>query len=155
VAIVQYTVTHKQYIEHNIIDTKITHNTQLTNWKECRPCPVFASYTVTFALQLRRKHRKTSVREIKNLSQGRKICQGRKNLSKGREKPQSGKLKTSVRVVKNLSQGRKICQGRKNLSQGREKPQSGYRKTSVRVEKPSARVGKNLSQGNEKPQSGE
>jgi len=36
--------------------------TQLTNWEECGPCPVFASYTLAFALQLRKKHGKTSVR---------------------------------------------------------------------------------------------
>jgi len=29
---------------------------------ECGPCPVFASFTLTFALQLRKKHGKTSVR---------------------------------------------------------------------------------------------
>ena len=33
-----------------------------TNWEECGPCPVFASYTLAFALQLRKKHGKTSVR---------------------------------------------------------------------------------------------
>jgi len=30
--------------------------------KECGPCPVFASFTLAFALQLRKKHGKTSVR---------------------------------------------------------------------------------------------
>ena len=30
--------------------------------KECGPCPVFASFTPAFALQLRKKHGKTSVR---------------------------------------------------------------------------------------------
>jgi hypothetical protein len=30
--------------------------------EECRPCPVFASFTLLFALQLRKKHGKTSVR---------------------------------------------------------------------------------------------
>ena len=30
-------------------------------WEECRPCPVFASYTLAFALQLRKKQGKTSV----------------------------------------------------------------------------------------------
>ena len=41
-----------------------THRkTQLTtNWEERGPCLVFASYTLAFALQLRKKHR--------NLSQG-------------------------------------------------------------------------------------
>ena len=31
-----------------------------TKWEECGPCPVFASYTLTFVLQLRKKHVKTS-----------------------------------------------------------------------------------------------
>jgi hypothetical protein len=31
---------------------------------KCGPCPVFASYTLTFALQLRKKHGKTSVRVV-------------------------------------------------------------------------------------------
>jgi hypothetical protein len=38
-----------------------------TNWKECGLCPIFASFTLAFALQLRKKHGNT--------------CQGRKNLS--------------------------------------------------------------------------
>jgi hypothetical protein len=33
-----------------------------TNVEECGPCPVFASFTLAFALQLRKKHGKTSVR---------------------------------------------------------------------------------------------
>jgi len=36
-----------------------------TNWEERRPCPIFASYTLAFALQLRIKHGKTSVRVAK------------------------------------------------------------------------------------------
>jgi len=36
----------------------IHRTTQLTNWKECRPSPFFASYTLVFALQLRKKHGK-------------------------------------------------------------------------------------------------
>jgi hypothetical protein len=36
--------------------------TQLTNKEECGPCHVFARYTLVFALQLRKKHGKTSVR---------------------------------------------------------------------------------------------
>jgi len=39
------TTQNKQYIEQHKI------------WEECRPCPVFASYTLAFALQLRRKVR--------------------------------------------------------------------------------------------------
>jgi hypothetical protein len=34
----------------------------ITNLKECGPCPVFASFTLAFALQLRKKHGKISVR---------------------------------------------------------------------------------------------
>jgi len=30
--------------------------------EECGPCPVFACFTLAFALQLRKKHGKTSVR---------------------------------------------------------------------------------------------
>jgi hypothetical protein len=36
---------------------------------KCRPCPVFASYTLAFALKLRRKHGKTSVRVAARTSQ--------------------------------------------------------------------------------------
>jgi len=46
-AAVQYTFTHR--------------TTQLI-WEECGPCPVIASYALEFALQLRKKHGKTSVR---------------------------------------------------------------------------------------------
>jgi hypothetical protein len=35
--------------------------------EECGPCPVFASFTLAFALQLRKKHGKTSVRVRKTL----------------------------------------------------------------------------------------
>jgi hypothetical protein len=31
---------------------------------KCGPCPVFASYTLAFALQLRKKHGKTSVKVV-------------------------------------------------------------------------------------------
>ena len=44
------TTQNKQYIEQ--------HN----NLGECGPCPVLARFTLAFALQLRKKHRKTSVR---------------------------------------------------------------------------------------------
>ena len=53
------TILNKQYIEKQKI------------LEECGPCPVFASYTLAFALQMRKKHGKTSVR-VENLSQG--IC---------------------------------------------------------------------------------
>jgi hypothetical protein len=42
---------------------RITNKTtQTTNLEECWPCPVFASFILAFALRLREKHGKTSVR---------------------------------------------------------------------------------------------
>jgi hypothetical protein len=35
--------------------------------EECWPCPVFVNYTLAFALQLREKNGKTSVRVIKEI----------------------------------------------------------------------------------------
>jgi len=43
------TQSKQKYIEQ--------HNQQ-PNWEECGPCPVFAKYTLAFALQLRKKHGK-------------------------------------------------------------------------------------------------
>ena len=45
------------------IYTQTIHRTTQLIWEECGPCPVFASYTLAFALQLRKKTRR-------NLSQG-------------------------------------------------------------------------------------
>jgi len=45
----------------HIYTQAINRTTQLI-WEEYGPCPVFASYTLAFALQLRKKHGKTSVR---------------------------------------------------------------------------------------------
>jgi hypothetical protein len=45
------------------IYTQTIRTTQITtNVEECEPCPVFASFTLAFALQLRKKHGKTTVR---------------------------------------------------------------------------------------------
>jgi hypothetical protein len=46
------------------IYTQTIHRTAqiITNVEECGPCPVFASYTLAFALQLRKKYGKPSVR---------------------------------------------------------------------------------------------
>jgi hypothetical protein len=46
---------NKQNNTNNNQTTQIT-----TNVEECGPCPVFASFTLAFALQLRKKHGKTS-----------------------------------------------------------------------------------------------
>ena len=59
----QHTFTHKQYIEQHKYNNRTTQIT--TNVEECGPCPVFASFTLAFALQLRKKHGKTSVRVVK------------------------------------------------------------------------------------------
>ena len=58
-AVVQYTFTHKQYIERH----KTNNAQNNTILEECGPCPVFAGFTLEFALQLRKKARI-------NLSQG-------------------------------------------------------------------------------------
>ena len=55
VAVVQYTFTHKQYTERH----KKQYIEQHNNLGECEPCHVLASYTLAFALQLRKKHGKT------------------------------------------------------------------------------------------------
>ena len=50
------TTQNKQYIaQHN-------------NLGECGPCPVLASYSLAFALQLRKKHGKTSVRVVASMN---------------------------------------------------------------------------------------
>ena len=55
------------------LHTKTHRTTQITtNVEDCGSCPVFASFTLAFALQLRKKHGKTSVRVRKNLSQVKK-----------------------------------------------------------------------------------
>jgi uncharacterized integral membrane protein len=55
---------YKQTIHRTTQSTQTLHRTrQLINWKECRPCPVFVSYALAFDLQLKKKHRKPSVRE--------------------------------------------------------------------------------------------
>jgi hypothetical protein len=53
---------HKQYIE------------QHKNKEECGPCPVFAGFTVAFALQLKEKHGKTSVRVVIHRVVSRSLC---------------------------------------------------------------------------------
>jgi len=59
VAVVQYTFTHKQYIERYNANNTESNTTIL---EECGPCPVLVSYTLSFALQPRKKHGETSIR---------------------------------------------------------------------------------------------
>jgi hypothetical protein len=57
------TTQRTQTIHRTTQRTQTIHRTtQFTNWEECGPCPVFARYTLAFALQPRKKHGKTSVR---------------------------------------------------------------------------------------------
>ena len=119
----QETSQHKQCKEHkNIQNNTKKYIAQHNNQEECGPCPVFAGFTLAFALQLRKKHGKTSVRVGKTSVRVEKSQSGQKNLSHGRkksvrvEKPQSGQrnlsqaTKPSVRVEKTQS-------GQRNLSQ--------------------------------------
>jgi hypothetical protein len=63
VAAVQYTFTHKQYTEYK--EWNIHNNKDKKEKKKLGLCPMFASYILSFALQLRKKHRKMSVRVVK------------------------------------------------------------------------------------------
>jgi hypothetical protein len=60
---VQYTFTHKQYTEYR---ERNIHNNKKKKKKigKCGRCPVFGSYTLAFALQLGKKHGKTSVTAV-------------------------------------------------------------------------------------------
>jgi hypothetical protein len=60
VAAVQHTFTHKQNTENGTYITR-TRNKRKKIWKSGLS-PVFACYTLAFALQLREKHGKTSAR---------------------------------------------------------------------------------------------
>jgi hypothetical protein len=54
---------YTQTIHRTTQSTQTIHRTtQFTNYEECGPCPVFARYTLAFALQLSEKYRKPSVR---------------------------------------------------------------------------------------------
>ena len=60
-AAVQLTFTLKQYTEYKERNNKSITKREVWSVK-CGPCPVCASYTLEFALQLRKKHGKTSVK---------------------------------------------------------------------------------------------
>ena len=56
---------YTQTIHRTTQSTQTIHRTtHFTNWEECGPCPVFTRYTLPFVLQLRKRHGKTSVREM-------------------------------------------------------------------------------------------
>jgi hypothetical protein len=51
---------HKQYTERHKNKNNIQNNTKML--EKCVPCPVFAGYSLAFALKLKKKRGKTSVR---------------------------------------------------------------------------------------------
>jgi hypothetical protein len=61
VAVAQYTFTHKQYTEYRERNIHKKKKKKFGNWGLC---PVFASYTLAFDLQLRKKNGKPSVRVV-------------------------------------------------------------------------------------------
>jgi len=50
----------------NLLTAVGLNNTNNNEWDECGPCPVFASFTLAFALQLRKKHGKTQGKTLQN-----------------------------------------------------------------------------------------
>jgi len=65
--VVQYTFTNKQYTEQHSQHKQYIeqHNSLIT--KSADRAPVFARYTLAFALQLRKKHGKTSKKSNANI----------------------------------------------------------------------------------------
>jgi hypothetical protein len=64
---VGYTFTNKPYTEYR---ERNIHKNKKKKFEKCGPCPVFASYNLAFALQLRKKHGKplTEEKARKNLN---------------------------------------------------------------------------------------
>jgi len=58
---------HTNNTQNNTNNNRTTEIT--TKLEECGPCPVFASFSLAFALQLRKKHGKNISQVKKNLSQ--------------------------------------------------------------------------------------
>jgi hypothetical protein len=63
----KYIEQHKKYIGQHI------------NQEECGPCPVFAGFILAFALKLRKKHGKTSVKVVIHKHTVRIHCHNNKN----------------------------------------------------------------------------
>jgi hypothetical protein len=81
------------------LHTKIHRTTQITtNVEECKPCPVFASFTLAFALQLRKKHGKTPVSVRKTSVRVRKTSVTVIKTSVRVSKTSVRVIKTSVRL---------------------------------------------------------
>jgi hypothetical protein len=104
VAVVQYTFTHKLHRTTQSTQT-IHRTTHYANKEECGPCPVFARYTLAFALQLRKSHEKTSVR-VAGEGQLAKSIQNRAYLSIRIHKPNNKNNNTIGREGLKRSIGR-------------------------------------------------
>jgi len=96
------------------------------NVEECGPCPVFASFTLAFALQLRKKHGETSVMVRKTSVMVRKTSVTVR--------------KTSVRLRKTSVRVRITSVRLRKTSVRISKTSVRVRKTSVRVRKTSVTV---------------
>jgi len=59
VAVIQYS-THLHITVHRTTQNSTQNDTKIL--EECEPCPIFARFTLAFALQLRKNHGKPSVR---------------------------------------------------------------------------------------------
>jgi hypothetical protein len=71
VAVVQYTFTHIQHTEYR--ERNIHNNQQKQIWKY-GPCPVFASYTLAFALQMRKMHVLTSDKVVEKCTDSKRAA---------------------------------------------------------------------------------
>jgi hypothetical protein len=67
VVVEQYVYAHKQYTQYK--ERNIHNNKKVNQFGKCVPYLVFASYILAFALQLRKKHGKPSVRVAARTSQ--------------------------------------------------------------------------------------
>ena len=110
--------------------------------EECGPCPVFASFTLAFALQLRKKHGKTSVRLRITSVRLRKTSVRVRKTSVRLRKPSVRVRKTSVRLRKTSVRLRKTSVRVKKTSVRLRKTSVRVRKTSVRLRKTSVRLRK-------------
>jgi hypothetical protein len=66
--------------------------------EECGPCPVFASFTLAFALQLREKHGKTSVRVRKTSVRLRKTSKYSIHITKNTHTLQNAHTNTHYKT---------------------------------------------------------
>jgi hypothetical protein len=79
---------HTNNTQNNTNNNPTTQIT--TNVEECGPCPVFANFTLAFALQPRKKHGKASVRVSKTSVRLRKTSVRLRKTSVRLKKLQSG-----------------------------------------------------------------